>query len=789
MLLAWLVFPLVLAALTLGCGLLVARAVPLEIPAPLLMPLGFAAVSLIGQFALLGGSATVTFAAPVVVALAVAGIGLSIPPRSPGRHVGLALAVVGAFVVFSAPFVLSGLATFGGYIKLDDTATYLAMLDRAMRHGYDVGSLPPSTYEATLATSLAYGYPLGSLVPLGIGRELVGQDLAWLWQPYLAFLAALLASGLYQLAAGIVRAARLRALVAVVGAQAALLYGYALWGGVKELAVAVLVVLLACLVKPTAEAERHAAVVPLALASAAVVGTLSVGGSVWIAVPLAVTAVLTVRRFGWEVGLLRSVGFAACALILAVPSAVLAVEWLHRAGAFTSSGELGNLIGRLSWLQVFGIWPEGDFRVVPHNLDVVHVLALLVGAAALLASVAALRRGAWGLPVALGSAGIACIAYVGAGSPWIGGKALASASPIVLAAALAGAAATFEGGRRVEGAIVAGVIITGVGWSNVLQYRAVDLAPAARLSELARIGNRFAGQGPTLMTEYEPYGARHFLRKMDAEAASELRRRFVRLRNGGEAATGESPDIDEIALSEILPYRTLVLRRSGLASRPPSVYSPIWNGRVYQVWQRADGPSPIIEHLSLGSRLQPAAVPHCSDVLRLARRAAGTHGVLATVVRAPAIVIETDGTAGPPTAFGAYGEDPDAPYLTRSRKMTTSFVVRSAASYGAWIGGSFKAPVEIDVDGRRVGRAAGKLNWPGTFTSVGAIRLGPGSHLLRFRYSGPSLRPGSGGTPPFGTGPIGISASTGDTQVTFVRPESARTLCGKSLDWIEALRG
>ncbi len=468
MLLAWLVFPLVLAALSLGCGLLVARAVPLEIPAPLLMPLGFAAVSLVGQFALLGGGPIVTFAAPVVVALAVAGIGLSIPPRSPRRHVGLAIAVVGAFAVFAAPFVLSGLATFGGYIKLDDTATYLAMLDRAMRHGYDVGGLPPSTYQATLATSLAYGYPLGSLVPLGIGRELVGQDLAWLWQPYLAFLAALLASGLYQLAAGIVRAARLRALVAIVGAQAALLYGYALWGGVKELAVAVLVVLLACLVKPTAEAERHAAVVPLALASAAVVGTLSVGGSVWIAVPLAATAVLTVRRLGWEVALLRSVGFVACALILAVPSAVLAVEWLHRSGAFTSSGELGNLIGRLSWLQVFGIWPEGDFRVVPHNLDVVHVLALLVGAAALLASVAALRRGAWGLPVALASAGIACVAYVGAGSPWIGGKTLASASPIVLAAALAGAAATFEGGRRVEGAIVAGVIITGVGWSNVL---------------------------------------------------------------------------------------------------------------------------------------------------------------------------------------------------------------------------------------------------------------------------------------------------------------------------------
>src|SRR6478736_5956528 len=141
MLLAWLVFPLVLTGLSLGCGLLVARAVPLEIPAPLLLPLGFAAISLVGQFALLGGRPVVSFAAPVVVALAVAGIGLSLPPRTPARHIALAIAVVGAFAVFAAPFVLSGQATFGGYIKLDDTATYLAMLDRAMGHGYDVAGL------------------------------------------------------------------------------------------------------------------------------------------------------------------------------------------------------------------------------------------------------------------------------------------------------------------------------------------------------------------------------------------------------------------------------------------------------------------------------------------------------------------------------------------------------------------------------------------------------------------------------------------------------------------------
>ena len=100
-------------------------------------------------------------------------------------------AAVATFAVFAAPIVLSGRATFAGYIKLDDTATYLAMTDRAMQHGRSLAGLAPSTYEATLATTLALGYPLGSLMPLGVGHQLLADDIAWLYQPYLAFMAML----------------------------------------------------------------------------------------------------------------------------------------------------------------------------------------------------------------------------------------------------------------------------------------------------------------------------------------------------------------------------------------------------------------------------------------------------------------------------------------------------------------------------------------------------------------------------------------------------------------------
>jgi hypothetical protein len=787
---AWLVFPIVLGVLSLGCGLLAERASGVEIPSPLLLPLGFAVVIVAAQFAIIGGR-TARLATPLVVALAVAGIGLSLPWR---RRVGAwwLAAAIGVFAVFAAPFVLSGRATFGGYIKLDDTATYLAMLDRAMQHGYNTAGLPPSTYEATLSTSLAYGYPLGSLLPLGVGRELVSQDAAWVWQPYLAFMAALLACGLYTLVARVVASVRLRALVAFAGAQAALLYGYALWGGVKELATAVIVVLVAALVPITARKDQSVrSVAPLALGLAALPAVLSLGGAAWIVPAVAVFVVLVWRSRGSARALRMTVALVGAAVILSVPSLWVAGRWLGRSGSFRSADELGNLLHRLSWLQVFGIWPSGDFRVAPHSLEITRALVVLVAAAAVFAVVVAIRRRALELPLAVGSAAFACVVYVGLGSPWIGGKALASASPIVLAVAFAGAAAVYESGRRVE-AIAGGAVLLGaLLWSNALQYRDVDLAPSSRLGELATIGHRFSGQGPTLLAEYEPYGARHFLRSMEAESASELRRRSIDLRAGGMPATGSSPDLDELKLASVLPYRTLVLRRSGAASRPPSVYVPVWTGRYYQVWQRPVYAGSIIDHVSLGSRVQPAAVPSCSGVLRLARLAAARHGQLATVERPPAILIEANGKVGLPSSFGAYGESPlpEVLYLTSPYSFTSRFVSPAARSYGVWVGGSFKSAVGIDVDGHRVGGARDSLNWPDTFTYVGSVRLVPGHHTLRFRYDGPGLRPGSGGTPPFGVGPVVLSPATEDSAITYVSPSNAHSLCGKSLDWIEALRG
>jgi hypothetical protein len=788
LLIAWLVFPLVLAALSLGCGLALERAASIELPTPLLLPTGFALMSVLSQFAILSDS-TAELATPGLVAVAIAGVGLSAAGWV-RRIDGWALvAAVGAFAAFAAPVVLSGRATFAGYIKLDDTATYLAMLDRASHHGYDVAGLGPSTYEATLSTSLVYGYPLGSLLPLGVGSTLVGEDAAWLWQPYLTFLAALLALGLYQLVSGLLGSRFLRTLTAFVGAQAALLYGYALWGGIKELATAALIALGAALVPVTVgNLERTRAVLPLALACSATLGVLSVGGAGWLVPVLAAALVLALRSAGVRRTLRGSAALVIATGILAIPSFVVAGTWLSRSAAFTGDDEYANLFARLSWLQVFGIWPSGDFRVAPESLDTTRVLVVVVGLGAALGLVLALRARTWGLPVALATAVFGTGLYVAAGSPWVGAKALASASPVLLAAALAAAGALFERGRRVEGAVAAGLIVAGVLWSNVLQYREVFLAPSSRLAELATIGKRFAGEGPTLMTEFESYGVRHFLRDMEPEAAAELRRHFVSLRSGGVASFGESPDIDEIQLDAVLHYRTLVLRRSGVGSRPPSIYSLAWRGRYYQVWQRPEGPSPILEHLSLGGRLQPTASPSCAEIVRLGRLAAAEAGVLGAVLRPPAILIDPDGSLGAPASFSSYGEHAKAVYMTNAASVEARFRTSAPGIYGVWVGGMWRARLEATVDGRRLGDARNVAAWPSNFVELGRTRLNAGAHAVQFRYSGPTLHPGSAGPPAFGLGPFAVSEGTQDRRVTYVEPSNARTLCGQSLDWVEALR-
>ena len=102
--------------------------------------------------------------------------------------------------------------------------------------------------------------------------------------------------------------------------------------------------------------------------------------------------------------------------------------------------------------------------------------------------------------------------------PWIQFKSDCITSPIALLLAFAGVGALMKVSRRVlVGVVPALVIAAGVLAGNALLYHDTTLAPYARLHDLEYIGNRFAGQGPTLTPDFEEY-AEYYLRDDDQDS-------------------------------------------------------------------------------------------------------------------------------------------------------------------------------------------------------------------------------------------------------------------------------
>ena len=146
LLLSWVAFPLALAAVCTGCGLAVEALLDRRLPGPLVPACGLALMVVVGQFLTLTDG-TAELATPAVVVLALGGAGMAALARRPVRPpAALAVAAAAVFAVFAAPVVLSGEPTVTGFIKLDDTATWLAFTDQIMERGRDLDGLAPSTY-------------------------------------------------------------------------------------------------------------------------------------------------------------------------------------------------------------------------------------------------------------------------------------------------------------------------------------------------------------------------------------------------------------------------------------------------------------------------------------------------------------------------------------------------------------------------------------------------------------------------------------------------------------------
>jgi hypothetical protein len=828
--LAWVAFPLVLGALGLGWGIVVEEVSGARLATgALLIPVGLAGALVVAALLTTNG-VTARLAVPIDAVLAVGGLVWARRSRTEWPLPDWALwAAAGVLLAYGAPVLATGTATFTGFIKLDDTSTWLGITAHLFSDGRGTGSLQPSTYKLLLDTNLATSaYPVGGFMLLGVGRALVHTDAAWVYQPYLACAGAALAMCLYALIEPIVESVRIRAFVAFVAAQPALLYGYGLWGGIKEMTAAFLVALIAAL-GALALRERPSgprATLPLAVATAALIVTFGPGTAVWVLPAGGVVAI------GWLVMVIRSGdgGFGALAGSvggLATASAVLALPvWLVLSTALstdaqfadsTGSGSaalsLGNLRAPLNGFQLVGIWPVGDFRSpLPSGVVPLALIGLAIVAAVGAAGFSLAGRSV-GLVLYVGVALVGCLAIdLAGGVPWVVGKALAIASPAILLAGLTGGA-ILCGRSRLAGIGVIGLIAGGVLWSNVLGYHDATIAPVGQLDDLQHIGTLVAGKGPTFINDFAVYADRYFLRAGDPVEPAEFRSVVLPLSDGTVLTKSAAADLDSFALTTLTPYRSIVTPSAPVESRPSSLYRLVWAGRYYELWQRPAVPTEtVLAHFPFGDSatipycgnsqttpgspaelppkpicsIQPVGTATCKQVRSIAEFADIHHADLVAAERLPNIYARGIQIQRPAN----WGVTPNAESISPLAPGTASVQIKvgTPEHYALWLGGSFGRGFEVSLDGRRIGRVENELSMIDGYAPVADFGLTEGIHKLTLTYPKAGLAPGSG-DPLLTTLTSVVFApiTQGLGQLTTVSPADATSLCGKSVDWIEVV--
>jgi hypothetical protein len=809
---AWVLFPLVLALIGAAWGSLVERAAGESLDDALLLPVGLAA-ALVLAGTLGAFTATSPLAAPVIAIGTLAGLpGVwAARRRLRGWHLIAAAAVL---FVFGAPVILSGHATFAGYIKLDDTSVWFNIIDHLRTGPHAAAGELPSTYALEYNGALGPHYPRGAFVLPAVGHSLTGIDVAWAFQPYLAACAAGVALCLYALVRPLVPGSRVRALVVFLAAQAALLYGYSLWGGIKELSAAFLLSLVAALAAAAVRGRpsRWRALLPLAIAAGALAQTLGPGAAAWLGLLFlfVVAAWLLQGRRARELGasVLSIVSLGVLTAACMVPLWISLSEFLASDSGLYSSGQteqtrLGNLTGPLSGFQLAGIWPRGDFREHLTGLPG-KVLIAVVLLAASWALFTGLRRRQWALWVYVGAAlgGCALIHHAGA-TPWVVGKTLAIASPALLVAALVGAAMLMK--RHRGGIVVLAALAFGVLWSTALAYHDVVLAPRDRMAELQHIGTLVDGKPLTLINEYEIYGTYHFLREGAPVGPADYRDVTLALRDGSSLTKTAWADLDSLPLSTLEGYRSIVTRRSPAESRPPSNYELVWQGRYYNLWQRPESPeSTVLVHVPLGESTKlpycgaaqngaympecsadPVAVASCERIRGLGRRATGLGGGLVAHENAAPIVARADETLWPNPWF----HDPAGRTLTPNDpgKLVSHIRVASPQVYELWLGGSFARGFQVAIDGTDVGTVENELSNIGGYAHVADVELDAGTHEVTLTYPHADLTPGSGNNSYTSLTAITLQPTKPKSRLITVPAERADELCGRPLDWVESV--
>jgi hypothetical protein len=807
-----LAYPLVLALLCAGAGLLVDRCSGRMLPAALLPSVGAAALIALSQLS--------TYAHPLapatpylLLAAAVAGFALA---RE--RVVALAALVRArvwllsvpliAYLLAIAPVLLAGRATFSSFMALSDSAVHMIGADYLIHHGQHYAQLDlRNSYGQFIHDYYATSYPSGADTLFGGSALLLGLPLIWAFQPFVALMLALCSGPAWLLA----RAAGLRgswaALAALAATVPALVYGYELIGSVKEIVALDMILTLGALValhrRWLARGARRA--LPAALAIAGGVSALGVGFGAWAlaaAVVLLAALVADARAGRARVAaMLATVGAGALALLVAGwPTWTHVSASLNVAQNIASTGNAGNLPAPLKGTQVFGVWLRGSYKQPPvgvwHVLTI--VLIVVVAGCCALGALQLLRSARHALLAWIALMLLAWIVLSRSATTWVDAKALVLTSPIVVLLAWAGVAALVgpASRRRVVArsrepaprravrparnlrplaALLALALLGGVLASDVAQYHSSNLAPTARYEELASVGDRFAGRGPALFTDFDEYSM-YALRRLDVGGPD-----FVYPPPALAALAGgygRPVLLDRAPPQALAAYPLIVTRRDPSASPPPSAYRLAWQGDYYEVWSRRAGVSPAVERVAArGGRALS-----CTRVRGLVRGALA-RGLVAIGAQSPELVRAKLTRARHPRGWG---RERAGFAMRRAGTLSVRLRIPRAGTWDVWLQGQFMARTSVAIDGRALGSIAGQLAGnslvPDTATPI-AVRLTAGAHRLSVTRDGFSLAPGNGGAAVLDA----VLLTPARTPARTLRTLTADEACGRSYEWVEVV--
>jgi hypothetical protein len=802
---AWLLYPLALAITCLGLSLLVERLSAWRVPGALLLPIGFVALLALARL-ITSSESTDRLALPVIGVLALLGLGLGRGRlRSLRPDPWLLVAVAGVFALLAAPIVLSGSPSFAGYLALPDTSHQLALADQFAQRGPDWMGLPEGANRATLIKYVTSFYPVSGQAALGVTAPLGVLDLAWLYQPFLAFAVIMLSLAIWSLSAPLLTHRWQAAVVTFTASQSALLIGNYLTGSIKEImTTAILMTLIALLTAGIADRSPPRSLLAVALAAAAALGSLGPAALPYLAVPgLAVAAV-----WGYRLMRGRRATDMAWLAVWAALLAVLVLPILRNLGTavevtntvlVTLKDELGHLAGPLQTAQALGIWLSGDFRYTTQTAQTPQAILLWIAGLSAVAGVAwAIRGRRWG-PLLLVATFVPVTAYLlHRGTSYADSKVLLIASPAILLLAMLGATSLWTGRWRALSAVVTAALLGGVMWSTALAYHDVSLAPHARYTELLELNERLAGKGPAIFGEYDEF-AGYFLRDVPGYSLPEYPHEFREapydpnaLRDPKRRPSEKTAiDVDDLTLSHLESVPYIILRRGPQTSRPPANFRLEHRGTYYDVWRRSPAGPRVIAHVPLGPDvLHQAGAVRERTARRLAQRARRAGGRIAYAPRArPPVYLATRHPR--PVRWAGFGNFPEALVSDGPANIREPVRIPRSGRYHLWVEGSFARRMAIGLDGKRFPRTPAGLNNPGAYASLGTVSIKRGNHTIFIRQRGGDLRPGTGGfrSSLRHIGPIYFDPVANERfPVRELEPARWRELVGVRADWLEIVR-